>query len=101
METKNFLTLEEMGLADYMAKPVTVVDIKPSPYDAAAISNIPVQNTLAVTEKDKYSCMCDELKEKAEEMKPAMTLGTTEIINRIVNKLYDLAQDIKLTMDGY
>lgn len=50
---------------------------------------------------DKYSAMTDLLKGKATEVAPTLPRGTNEILNRVVNKLYDLAQDIKLSMDGY
>jgi hypothetical protein len=50
---------------------------------------------------DKYAAMTDLLRGKATEAAPMLPRGTNEILNRVVNKLYDLAQDIKLTMDGY
>jgi hypothetical protein len=99
---RNYLTLEEMGLASFIAKPSETSN---NPYGLDAISQTaslaPVSMATIDLGKDKYSGMCDDLKEKAEEAKPMLPLGTTEVINRIVNKLYDLAQDIKLTMDGY
>lgn len=53
------------------------------------------------TPTDKYSAMADLLRGKAVECAPMLPRGTNEILNRVVNKLYDLAQDIKLSMDGY
>lgn len=103
MGAKNYLTFEEMGIS--FGEPVSN-DI-PDSYNKSVIDTYltkvssPVVSPMADAMTNKHSCMCDALKAKAEEAQPVLPMGTNEIINRIINKLYDLAKDIELTSQGY